>query len=33
MQHQEDIGWLDIGVQEDNRPAILDSGRLNDVVA
>jgi hypothetical protein len=33
MQHQEDIGWLDIGVQEDKRPAILDSGRLNDVVA
>ncbi|KAJ6070721.1 hypothetical protein N7467_012040 [Penicillium canescens] len=33
MQHREDIGWLDIGVQEDSRPAVLDSGRLKDVIA
>lgn len=33
MQNSIDIGWLDIGLREDFRPAILDHGRLQRVVA
>lgn len=33
MQNSIDIGWLDIGILEDSRLAVLDSGRLQRVVA
>jgi hypothetical protein len=33
MQNSIDIGWLDVGVREDSRLAVLDQGRLQKVVA
>ncbi|KAJ5084790.1 hypothetical protein NUU61_009369 [Penicillium alfredii] len=33
MQHMRDISWLDIGLREDSRLAVLDHGRLQQVVA
>ncbi|KAJ6114197.1 hypothetical protein N7512_007642 [Penicillium capsulatum] len=32
MQNTKDIGWLDVGVREDSRLAVLDHGRLQRVV-
>lgn len=33
MQNSIDIGWLDVGIREDSRLAVLDQGRLQKVVA
>ena len=33
MQRQEDIGWLDIGIQENSRLAVIDTGRLKSVIS
>ncbi|KAJ6115286.1 hypothetical protein N7486_001064 [Penicillium sp. IBT 16267x] len=33
MQNSIDIGWLDVGIREDSRLAVLDRGRLQQVMA
>ncbi|CAG7958067.1 unnamed protein product [Penicillium salamii] len=33
MQHKEDIGWLDIGKQQNSRLAVVENRRLKDIIS